>query len=193
MNQTELVTIKAVSIKRIEEGSIGYLIEEDPNSWRNINASPEVLKKLIETTFQKGNQIKIYHSDDEDDRYELVSKAEKEEKKEELDLIDFETLLNDAHDKFKDFSVTSTAIEIDRQNKYALFKVQVKIGENVYEAHGDSTADNISGQFVKPHFIRMAETRALARALRWATNNAKCADVETENGELSEEKNKSKK
>lgn len=192
MNQTELVTIKAVSIKRIEEGSIGYLIEEDPNSWRNINASPEVLKKLIETTFQKGNQIKIYHSDDEEEKYELVSKAEKEEKKEELDLIDFETLLNDAHEKFKDFSVTSTVIEIDRQNKYALFKVQVKIGENVYEAHGDSTAENISGSFVKPHFIRMAETRALARALRWATNNAKCADVETENGNLSEEK-KSKK
>ena len=32
---------------------------------------------------------------------------------------------------------------------------------------------------IKPHFIRMAETRAIARALRWATNNAKVAEEET--------------
>ena len=57
----------------------------------------------------------------------------------------------------------------------------------VFQAHGDATSDNIKGEMIKPHFIRMAETRAIGRAFRWATNNAKVSDVETHTGETEAE------
>ena len=58
----------------------------------------------------------------------------------------------------------------------------------VFEAHGDATVDNIGTDYVKPHFIRRAETRAIARGLRLLTNNAKVAVEETEEGQDSLEK-----
>lgn len=42
-------------------------------------------------------------------------------------------------------------------------------GGRTFSAHGDANPGNVSGA-VKPHLIRMADTRAIARALRLATN-----------------------
>jgi hypothetical protein len=41
--------------------------------------------------------------------------------------------------------------------------------EQTFVAHGDATPTNVTGK-VAPHFMRMAETRAYARCLRWALN-----------------------
>ena len=112
------------------------------------------------------------------------------------DMIKLEDLLNQAHDKFKgNFSVTTEMLQIDWEKKTALFKAKVEvpywnksvregkeyleIAIKVYEGYGDATQDNC-GEMVKKHWIRMAETRAISRALRWATNNAKAAIEETE-------------
>lgn len=72
------------------------------------------------------------------------------------------------------------------EKKWAVVKASVTIfiidGEDsrkaTFEGHGDATQENIKGDIIKPHFLRMAETRAIARALRWATNNATTADEE---------------
>ncbi|GAH86573.1 unnamed protein product, partial [marine sediment metagenome] len=68
--------------------------------------------------------------------------------------------------------IQTEKIEIDLENKYALFRAIVTGKNGTFEAHGDATSENV-GDFIKPHFIRMAETRAIARALRWYTNNIK--------------------
>ncbi len=106
------------------------------------------------------------------------------------DMTSFEDLLKDAHSKFGDNLAIKTELVkeetgkplINIENQMAVFKAQVIVGEEnntrVFEAHGDSTKDNI-GKRVKEHFIRMAETRAIVRALRLATNNAGVAKEET--------------
>jgi len=100
------------------------------------------------------------------------------------DMVNFETLMKSAHEKKTPFSIKTECINIDLEKKYALFKAQVIVNPGtqecvVYQGHGDATNENVSGEYIKPHFIRMAETRAIARALRWYTNNAgSCAEEE---------------
>jgi methylthioribose-1-phosphate isomerase len=79
----------------------------------------------------------------------------------------------------------------DPANKDAVFKSVIDVinkdgNVQVFHAYGDASQENCA-ELVKKHYIRMAETRAIARALRWATNNAQTAKEETEKGELSEE------
>ena len=117
----------------------------------------------------------------------IQKKSEKKDGKWEDDMVTFETLLTKAHELKAKFSIKTEMLAIDLEKKYALFKARVIVsnGEiidnerafNVFEGHGDATETNVNGEFIKPHFIRMAETRAIVRALRWYTNNG-CAEEE---------------
>lgn len=57
------------------------------------------------------------------------------------------------------------AVEIDTEKGYAIMKATVtgKLGTSV--DYGDATQSNV-GRMIAPHYIRMASTRAKARALR---------------------------
>ena len=122
------------------------------------------------------------------------------------DMTSFEELLADAHKKFPNKLEIYTEIVRDGdgkpllnvKDKFCVMKAKVVInqGENyeqVFEGHGDVTSENLTTSNIKPHFIRMAETRAIARALRWATNNATVAAEETAEGELPKAKKTKKK
>ena len=111
----------------------------------------------------------------------------------EDEMVTFEDLLTAAHKKAKDLgldlNILTSAVKdkegtpmIIVKEQFAFFKGRVvlsKDGKEVsrYEGHGDATDQNVTGEFIKPHFIRMAETRAIVRALRWYTNNG-CAEEE---------------
>ncbi len=57
-----------------------------------------------------------------------------------------------------------------KENGYtAIFFAEVETSKGVFRCHGDANPDNVDERIV-PHFIRMAETRAKARALRDAEN-----------------------
>lgn len=122
------------------------------------------------------------------------------------DMTSFEDLLTVAHKKFPGKLEIRTEIVRDGdgkpllnvKDKFCVVKATVVVDrgtkdEQLFEAHGDATNDNISGAKIKPHFIRMAETRAISRALRWATNNATVAAEETVEGKLPEAKKSKKK
>ncbi len=115
----------------------------------------------------------------------------------EDEIVTFEQLLEAAHKKSNgNFSIKTWKLEVNLEKKYALFKARVIVynhkarkevsekmtdedeGFIVFEGHGDATDENVTGDFIKPHFIRMAETRAIVRALRWYTNNATCTEEE---------------
>lgn len=83
-----------------------------------------------------------------------------------------QVLLNEAHILYKgNFSVKTKLVEYDKETKFALFMAQVQVGDNVFTGYGDSSKDN-TGAMVQSAYIRMAETRAIVRALRFATNIA---------------------
>ena len=115
------------------------------------------------------------------------SKPKEKTGKWEDDMVTFEDLLTKAHKLKVPFSIKTEMLAIDLEKKYALFKaivlvhndwdVEIPTMNNVFTGHGDATSENVKGEHIKPHIIRMAETRAIVRALRWYTNNG-CAEEE---------------
>lgn len=175
--------VKSVSAPREFQGvmQIGFTLEAESSKWYNIPGQEEVLNELTEKVVHKGNEIEFEYDDKKKEVGDItiIKVAEKKSEGWEDDIVNFETLLNDAHARFKDLlSIKTEMIQVDVEKKYALFKATVTANGQNYEAHGDATEENVKGDFIKPHFIRMAETRAIVRALRWATNNATCAEEE---------------
>lgn len=180
---------------------IGIQFEGHEN-WVNIVGEEEFLKELLNCMIWKGNTISYDLENGVISNISLVTEVPKpkgrpkntqqpqsgETGKWQDDMVNFETLLKAAHDKNESFSIATKMLDINLEKKYALFKATVTVGNGqvieegkglqVFEGHGDTTADNIEGSFIKPHFIRMAETRAIVRALRWYTNNAGCSEEE---------------
>ena len=180
-------TIKAISIKNKSQGNIGFLTDEEENHWYNITTDVKVLDELLGSIIQKGNMVEFEVENGFPKNFVLKSKAQEQGSFTD-DMTTFEDLLADAHKKFDgNFSIRTEMIQNDWDKQRAIFKATVNaLGKGEYTAYGDATQDNC-GDMVKKHYIRMAETRAIARALRWATNNAKAAEEETETGELPEE------
>lgn len=182
--------VKAVSGPNLFEGvmQIGFVLAEDPDKWHNIQGEEDLLKEMLEKMIKKGAEIEF----DEDanknvTNMKMIKEAPKKEGSWADDITNFEDLLTAAHKKFKDrLEITTEMLQVDFVKKTAVFKACVIIdkhewGENEclkFEGHGD--AEGITNDNIKPHFMRMAETRAIVRALRWATNNATVAKEETE-------------
>lgn len=135
-------------------------------------------------TLKKGYEVKIEVIDNKIQSLEILNDKVEEKSDWADDMTKFEDLLADAHTKGL-VSIFTVPVEVNPDKKYALFKAVVMMQEKdgikkEFQAHGDATSENIKGDMIKPHFIRMAETRAISRALRWATNNAKVAVEETQ-------------
>lgn len=118
------------------------------------------------------------------------------------DEINLETLLDAAH-KMGLVGIATELLEFDLTNadgrKYAVFRATVTMptkminsvtGEPVmanFVGHGEVLEENIKAKpgdkfDMVPHLLRFAETRAICRALRWATNNAQAAEEEKQGG-----------
>lgn len=194
--------VKAVSGPREFQGvtQIGFVLEEQPKTWYNISGKTEELEQLKKNLILKGAEVSFEY-DPKTKKVEDLKQETAPEKKEDWteEMTTFEDLLSDAHEKFGEKMHIRTELVKDGneklvlnfEKKRALVKAQVYIRRDdkntqVFEAHGDTTEENVKGDVGK-HFIRLAETRAIARALRWATNNASVAKEETDEGELPEQ------
>jgi hypothetical protein len=82
-------------------------------------------------------------------------------------IVDFKTLLRTAHQKgMKGIETEAMTVKED----FAFFRASVTMQDgSVYTGHGDASPKNVKPQMVI-HLIRLAETRAIVRALRLATN-----------------------
>ena len=175
-------TINAVSGVKEHNGNlqIGWTLKENDKKWYNAIGEEKELQILLKEIISKGNEVEFNYDSLGLEVSGLVKTKTATNEKDsswEEDIVNFETLLNDAHDKGLD-EIATQMLAIDLEKKYALFKCKVHGKKGFFEAHGDATSDNIKGDFIKPHFIRMAETRAICRALRWYTNNANCSEEE---------------
>ena len=154
--------------------NIGFRIEDN---WYNITGTQAELDNIRNTLIKKGNEIEFEAENKMAKNIKVISEAAETGWQE--DIIDFATLLNEAH-KQGLTAIHTENLVIDLEKRYALFKAIATGKKGSFEAHGDVTAENITGEFIRPHWIRMAETRSIARALRWYTNNASTSDVEVE-------------
>lgn len=161
-----------------EEGAIpcGRVVSE-----KVANYSKERYGKVYCFECQKGNPLiqkelmekRINKPKDITHQYQKTSDNWEDE------IVNFETLLSDAHSKgLKE--IKTQLLEKDMTAQWAIFKARVSGDNGYYEATGDATQDNCQSSMIKPHFIRMAETRAICRALRWYTNNAQVSKEEIE-------------
>lgn len=102
------------------------------------------------------------------------------------DFVNFAGLLDVAHQIGLN-NISTEMIQSDFEKNSFVFKAIVTLkDESTYEAYGDASTANV-GNMIKNHALRMAETRAIARALRWATNIGICSkdevDFDKEKGE----------
>ena len=88
----------------------------------------------------------------------------------------YKVLLDTAHSLYhNNFSVQTEIIEIDKDKKFALVQAIVNIrtatGIQTFSSYGDADPSNLASN-MQSAYIRMADTRAVCRALRLATNIA---------------------
>ncbi len=103
------------------------------------------------------------------------------------DVVTYPGLLSKAHDEgLAQVKTTLLQIPTDENHQTAIAKAVVETSKGRFEALGDANPENVNS-FIVPHLIRMAETRAKARALRDAVNIGVVSFEELNGGELSPE------
>lgn len=86
------------------------------------------------------------------------------------DFVLYEGLLDEAHQQgLKRISTTLIQIPHDDNGNIAVVQAEVETDKGTYSGIGDASPVNVNRMIV-PHLVRMAETRAKARALRDAVN-----------------------
>lgn len=94
--------------------------------------------------------------------------------------VPFKTLLDKAHKQYGLAGVETEILQFPcaENGNMAIFRATVKNSDGAtFSAHGDADPKNTTST-IAPHLLRMAETRAIARALRWLTNSGETAIVE---------------
>lgn len=103
------------------------------------------------------------------------------------DVITYQGLLSKAHDEgLKAIRTALLQTPSDDNSRTAIVKAEVETGKGTFEALGDASPESVTG-FLLPHLIRMAETRAKARALRDAVNVGVISLEELDGGGLDPE------
>ena len=86
------------------------------------------------------------------------------------DVVTYAGLLNLGHDNgLKRIDTQLLQFPSETNEFTAVFAATVETEKGIFKCHGDANPDNVNNRIV-PHIIRMAETRAKARALRDAVN-----------------------
>lgn len=86
------------------------------------------------------------------------------------EFVTYQGLLSKAHEEgLTKIETALVQVPTDENGRTAIAKVVIETAKGRFEAIGDASPDNVNS-FIIPHLIRMAETRAKARALRDAVN-----------------------
>ena len=104
------------------------------------------------------------------------------------DFVKFEGLLDLAHlQGLKDVQTELIQAPAEGNNWMAIIRACVTTERGTFSGIGDATPKNVNGR-IAPHIVRMAETRAVARALRLACNIGLFSVVEL-GGDVEDRKN----
>lgn len=92
----------------------------------------------------------------------------------EKDFITYEGLLNGFHNNGGQSIETELIETMLKEEVFFIFKATVKGEKGTYVGYGDACRGNVNPMVAK-HIMRMAETRAKARALRDYNNIGMCS------------------
>jgi hypothetical protein len=102
------------------------------------------------------------------------------------EVVTYQGLLTKAHDEgLKAIRTSLVQIPLDDNGRTAIAKAEVETERGRFEALGDASPESVTS-FLTPHLIRMAETRAKARALRDAVNVGVVSFEELDGEDLSD-------
>lgn len=196
-------TIKAVSkIRDVDDGKqVGFMLVEEDGNWYNVDGTEDELKVLKNRILKKGNLVRFETSEVGKDGISNLTllnkksnKSNNSSKPDEDDFVKFPELLNKAHEEYGEKLNIETEIVLDAEgnpmidfeNKRAVARAEVTIkheeGIQKFSGYGDATMKNTTER-TKDSFIRMAETRAIVRALRFSTDDARTAQEEVGEGQ----------
>lgn len=100
------------------------------------------------------------------------------------EVVTYQGLLSKAHDEgLKAVRTSLVQVPSDENSRTAIAKAEVQTEKGCFEALGDASPESVTS-FLTPHLIRMAETRAKARALRDAVNVGVVSFEELDGGDL---------
>jgi hypothetical protein len=86
------------------------------------------------------------------------------------EVVTYQGLLSKAHEEgLKKVATTLVQAPSPDNREVAIVRAEVETAKGLFQGYGDASPDNVNPLIV-PHLIRMAETRAKARALRDAVN-----------------------
>jgi len=176
IKETLTRTIKALSLRKIDDGQIGFLTTDPEESklWYNVYGESDVLTDLSKTVVSKGNTIEFEYNNGVVGSLKLIEKAKGENpdmiKISGKDYMLYTGLLKKAHEKTGKFSMEIIESWVNNDMTMAWCKVRVTAWENeqsvqVFDGFGSSTPKNASA-IGSSHPVEMAHTRAKGRALR---------------------------
>lgn len=157
----------------------GLMFSDQDGFWYNCEKDNEELKDIVLKNFAKGDKVKIEHLKGVYTKVQLIQKgsnsqgASPEIADEHIMMLQGKKFIK--HSGLLDIAHKSGLVSIktdmvSQSPEIVIFKATVEMPDNkIFEAYGDATKQNVNGNIL-PHILRMAETRAVNRALRFATN-----------------------
>jgi hypothetical protein len=101
------------------------------------------------------------------------------------EVVTYQGLLSKAHEEgLSQIRTSLLQIPTDENGRTAIAKAEVSTSKGSFEGLGDASPENVNS-FIVPHLIRMAETRAKARAFRDAVNVGELSQEELEGTDAS--------
>lgn len=162
--------------------TMGFKVEQDPDVWINFDKSlvsvADMKERVKEVNY---GDVLVFMMPDEKhySDFKVKEKSDFKSQKSSGSFIDdndrFDNVLKEFNDKYPNYHKVTEVLEHDREKQFALVKVTltlpvVKNKEESFRsisALGDAAEDSIKTKMILPHYIRMAETRAFARAMRF--------------------------
>jgi hypothetical protein len=167
---------------RVLEGTVDAVTDKFGGG---VNIAGTWINNVGLAKFNKGDTVKMEVKTVADKqgtpRLHMVRLISQEAGKTRDDEMDFPKLLNIAHGKGLK-SIQTVMLEHDAKEKRAVFRAIVTMKDGtVWTGHGDADPSNCTSEIAE-HYIRFAETRAIARALRWVTNEGRAVAEEMKEG-----------
>lgn len=193
MSEEQNPEVQMGTIEYVAKNNDGIKLVQTGDQWYNYGGVDKTSMQEKVSGLNQGDEVTLVLIPGEERKYADVLVDRKATPKTSSaknsfmeDYKGIEDLLSEAHEMvIGDLKITTDLLEVDQEKKTAVAKATVQgvvgffgaegatptLDKRLAQGIGDASPESIGTKNIEPHFIRMAETRAIVRALRWFTNN----------------------